>query len=254
MNIVASIVSHNQADLLATLLHDLDHLVFAHPIQLIVTENSTNASSLAVAKASKHFKNGLLQCIHNPKALGFGANHNQAFNHSRLGEGSALDRFFFVLNPDLRLEQDIFDKLSDRLAKDSTLGIIAPEVFTPEGVLDDTARYFPSVPRLAKKLLFNDRGMFPRHDTQLYFPDLIAGMCLGFTARAYKDLGGFDERYFMYYEDADICRRAKKLNYQPAVDPRVSVVHAAQRDSHKDLGMMLTHIGSMIRFLITRAN
>ena len=252
MNIVASVVSHDQADLLATLLQDLDHLAFTHPIKLIVTENSANTSSLAVAKASQHFKNGLLQYVHNPKPLGFGANHNQAFTLSRLGDGDSPRDYFFVLNPDLRIRQDIFSILSAQLAKNSKFGFIAPEVFTPEGAIDDTARYFPSVVRLAKKLFFNDRGEFPRHATQLYFPDFIAGMCLGFTAHAYKALGGFDERYFMYYEDADICRRARKLEYQPAIDPQVSVVHAAQRDSHKNLGMMLTHINSMIRFLMSK--
>ena len=244
MQLAASIVSHDQADLLVDLLNDLDQLNFESPVLIVVTENSSNPNAIAIAKASKLYKGGWMQCIHNQQPLGFGANHNQAF---KLVQDKA--DVFFVLNPDLRINTDVFLGLSKSLFSDPSIGIIAPEVISPNGEKEDNARYFPSIARIVKKTLFNDLGRFPGHPTQLFYPDWVAGMCVGFTKRAYMDLKGFDERYFMYYEDADICRRAHALGYHPAVNPVHSVVHAAQRKSHKNIGLLVRHLSSMLRFL-----
>ena len=247
MRLVASIISHNQAGLLSDLLGDLDKLTFQRPVFFIITENSADPTALTIARASKLFKNGFMQCVHNPQPQGFGANHNQAFK-------LAAERadVFFVLNPDLRVNEDIFSGLSESLTSDATIGIIAPEVVSPSGHLEDNARYFPSIARIVRKLLFRDRGLFPKHPTQVYFPDWMAGMCMGFTKRAYKELKGFDERYFMYYEDADICRRAHALKYRPAVNPSHTVIHAAQRTSHRNFNLLLRHLASMFRFLASK--
>ena len=247
MQLAASIVSHDQAGLLADLLKDLDQLNFENPMLFVVTENSANPSAIAVAKASKLFKDGWMQCIHNPKPLGFGANHNQAFN---LVQTKA--DIFFVLNPDLRINEDIFSGLGESLTINPAIGIIAPQVINPNGMKEDSARYFPSAARITRKILFNDLGRFPGHPSQMYYPDWMAGMCLGFAKHAYTELEGFDERYFMYYEDADICRRAHALGYRPAVNPVHSVVHAAQRKSHKSMGLLLHHLASMLRFLVNK--
>ena len=274
MQLVASIVSHNQAGLLAELLNDLDALTFEKPILFIVTENSANPQSLVIAKSSKLYKNGLLQCVRNPRPLGFGANHNQAFglvygqgnrqadndgNNQVNNHAENQADVFFVLNPDLRIDKDIFSGLSDSLNRDPSIGIIAPEVLNPNGIKEDSARYFPSIARILRKVFFKDLGLFqndpsdPNDRSNMYFPDWIAGMCLGFTKQAYTDLKGFDERYFMYYEDADICRRAHTLGFRPAVNPAYRVVHAAQRTSHKRIGLLFHHLASMLRFLSNKS-
>ena len=70
-----------------------------------------------------------------------------------------------------------------------------------------------------------------------------------FRASAYKRLGGFDERYFLYYEDVDICLRAHRLELKILFCPEVSVIHHAQRASWRNLYHMRWHAMSMMRFL-----
>ena len=74
-------------------------------------------------------------------------------------------------------------------------------------------------------------------------------MFLLFDAAAYRSVGGFDERYFMYLEDADICRRLWSKGRRVLAAPSVSVVHDAQRASSYNLKHMYWHGISMVKFL-----
>jgi N-acetylglucosaminyl-diphospho-decaprenol L-rhamnosyltransferase len=248
--ILCSIVSHAQPKLLARLLADLEALALGDNVRFVVTENTVSSKSLALAKQSRLANTGRLKTIQNQSHLGFGANHNQAFQRASTLFPDFEPQAFIVLNPDLRITQDVINALGSRIAADPSIGILAPEVFTSEGVLDDSARYTPSVRRIVRKALFNDRGMFPRTADQPYEPDIISGMCLAFNVSGYRTLGGFDERYFMYYEDADICVRARASGYRVVMEPALSVIHDAQRQSHRDLRMTLVHIKSMARFFM----
>jgi GT2 family glycosyltransferase len=79
--------------------------------------------------------------------------------------------------------------------------------------------------------------------------DWAAGMFLLFDSAAYRSVGGFDERYFMYLEDADICHRLWAKGRRVIAAPSVSVVHDAQRASRRSLKHMRWHGASMARFL-----
>jgi GT2 family glycosyltransferase len=60
---------------------------------------------------------------------------------------------------------------------------------------------------------------------------------------------GFDEAYFLYYEDVDLCRRLRKRDYRVVYEPRAEVTHAARRASRRDLRLMRHHLASMLRYL-----
>jgi hypothetical protein len=79
-------------------------------------------------------------------------------------------------------------------------------------------------------------------------PDWVAGMFVLFSALAYKKLEGFDENYFLYYEDVDICRRAHLLGLKIICCPEVTIVHHAQRASRKSIRHMCWHLESMRRY------
>jgi GT2 family glycosyltransferase len=73
-------------------------------------------------------------------------------------------------------------------------------------------------------------------------------MFMLFSTEDYKAIGGFDEKFFLYYEDVDICIRLWKSGRSVMVDPDVQVVHDARRTSHKSWRFMRWHVASMIRF------
>jgi GT2 family glycosyltransferase len=84
-----------------------------------------------------------------------------------------------------------------------------------------------------------------------FFPDWVGGMCMVFPVAVFKQLGGFDQRYFLYYEDVDLCGRLKLSGYHAVVCPQATVIHHAHRSSHRQLKYLRWHLASMLRFFLS---
>ena len=103
---------------------------------------------------------------------------------------------------------------------------------------------------LGKKLLGKYHGkqeMYCKQD--MCYPDWVAGMCMGFRQDVFRMLGGFDEAYFLYYEDVDLCSRVWLSGKKVCVQQQYQVIHQAQRESHRNLRYMKWHVSSILRFL-----
>jgi GT2 family glycosyltransferase len=227
-----SIVSHGQGALARRLLEDLKQYC-SDSIEVLLTENIPEADSAAGASDR-------IERVRNSSPRGFGANHNEAFRRSR---GSR----FCVLNPDVRLASDPFPALLKELESNTT-GVVAPLIVNSSGDIEDSARRFPTPLGLLRKAL----GRAPALDYPLtqdtYSPDWIAGMFMLFRRDAFERVSGFDERYFLYYEDIDLCARLRLAGYDVRVVPRVRAVHDAQRRSHRDPMHLAWHVASILRF------
>jgi len=238
-SITASIVSHGQAELVATLLSDLqDHCPGLSKV--VVTLNVEEPLPFDAGRCPfsvEIVKNGI------PK--GFAANHNEAFK-------LAQTDYFCVLNPDVRLTGDPFPPLLAQL-KDSTVGVAAPLIKSPDGSIEDSARRFPTPARILKRSLFGARGLEYEIGSAPLFPDWIAGMFMLFRSAVFGAAGGFDERYFLYCEDVDICWCMRRSGLRAVLVPEVSVIHDARRRSHRDLRYLAWHVTSMLRFFGRRA-
>ena len=230
-----SIVSHGQRDLVGALFGDLARLKLDSEILLTLNLPEPEPPPSAMP----------LRVIRNSVPKGFGANHNSAFD---LAQGE----YFCVLNPDVRVAADIFTPLIGELRKQPRLGLIAPKVITPAGELEDSARRFPTMGSLALKSLGIDRRL-AFAESALAYPDWIAGMFMLFPRSVFREAGGFDPGYFLYYEDADLCARLRKLGYDVGYCPAVSIVHDARRTSRRSLRYLRWHLQSMLRFLTRRA-
>jgi N-acetylglucosaminyl-diphospho-decaprenol L-rhamnosyltransferase len=231
--ITVSIVSHGHGGMISSLIDQLHRC--PEVSQIVLTLNIPEKMVLPYSEK--------VLLIHNDTPKGFGANHNFAFT-------KLTQDYFCVLNPDIELLNNPFNPLMNMLMKDKTSGIVAPAIMNSLGKLEDSARYFPTLISLLKKFLFNDEGKFPIKDNELpAYPEWVAGMFMLFSRNSFSVVGGFDERYFLYYEDVDICRRLKNHGYVIALLPFVHVIHMAQRASRKNLYHMRLHISSALRFL-----
>lgn len=229
-----SIVSHGQGELVRLVLEDLRRLAVPD-LSLILTLNIPEDESWIPQDDELP-----VQIIRNTRPLGFGANHNQAFAQSD-------SEIFVVANPDLRLTDASFATLSLGLA-DTRVAACAPLVFGPDGTVQDSARRFPSLTKLARRALLRQREAdYPPDATTEV--DWVAGMLVLFRSYAFRQIGGFDERYFMYLEDADICRRLQAAGWKVLYQPCATVVHDARRNSHRSLRHLSWHVRSMARFL-----
>ena len=228
-------VSHGQANLIRDLLSDFSALS-CPDFEVIVTLNLPEDDALYMGFDVP------LKIIKNISPKGFGANHNAAFLAS---EGL----FFAVVNPDIRFHSlNVFELLSPFSAK--IAAAVAPLVYSPSGTTEDSARRFPTFFRLLKRFVLRHREPDYAPGNAPLLVDWVAGMFVVFRKDVFRSLGGFDDRrFFMYMEDVDICRRIKEAGFNVLLNPKVSVVHMAQRASHKNLKHMRWHVVSAFRYL-----
>lgn len=238
-----SVVSHGQGDLIRNLLADLDAHCRGSALRVTVTVNVPEQSEVDPGQYS--FPVAVLR---NTRPKGFGSNHNAAFRH---GQASGGADYFCVINPDVRIDHDVFIPLLDVLGAHPEVGVIAPRVTSPEGVTEDSARPFPHPWTPVRRALFGGSKQDSISGSRQFCPDWVAGMFMLFRSDLYERLGGFDERYFLYYEDVDICGRVWLSGSKVTVEPSVTIVHAARRDSHRKLRYLLWHARGVLRFFIS---
>lgn len=238
VHISISIVSHGQIGLIQNLLTDLQRIypTKGGAMEVILTLNLPE--TLPFAENDFPFS---IKLICNPRPLGFGANHNQAFCQ-------ASGQFFAVVNPDIRLDANPFPVLLACLSHEKTIGLVAPVVLSPAGQVEDSARKFPTPFKILCKAFGYCRGSDYHPTSESILPEWIGGMFMLFRRSVFQQLGGFDERYFLYYEDVDLCARLRLAGYRVMLSPHAQVVHHAQRSSHRHLRYLKWHLASMMRF------
>lgn len=230
--ITVSVVSHAQGGLAARLLRDLASLGRAD-CQVILTVNVPEAIAPGTGA----------ELIHNGEPRGFGANHNAAFRRAK-GD------YFCVLNPDIRLPRDPFPALLEEL-REPSVGVVAPRITDPAGRTEDSVRRFPTFGSLVRKLLGARPGAEYSLDNGPLPVDWVGGMFMLFRRDAFERVRGFDERFFLYYEDVDICRRLHGAGFRVVATPRAQAIHEAQRASRRNPRYMAMHARSMLRYLTT---
>jgi N-acetylglucosaminyl-diphospho-decaprenol L-rhamnosyltransferase len=235
--ITVSVVSHGDSAKIRLLLTSLQiHEKDTKRFQIILTDN--------LEKDLPDFDPSpwaSLNILRNPAPLGFAHNHNNAF---QIAQG----KWFAIINPDLVFEQPVFGRLLDRFHTDPN-AILAPQVVNEIGHVQDSFRKLPTPFEIIQRRLpgYTFEALQP-DDNGLIHPDWIAGMFLFMSHEVYRQLGGMNERYRLYFEDVDLCTRARLADMKIIVDTQVSVRHDAKRSSRKKLYYLLLHTQSALRF------
>ena len=236
--VTLSVVSHGQIGLVNQLLQDLAADV-APGLRVILTRNIAEAEPIVPPGWRHH-----LVVIDNRSPRGFGANHNAAFRRS-------ATEVFCVVNPDIRLRGDPLPPLLAALEQPG-LALVGPRVCGPDGRVEDSARKFPTLGRLLFKALAGAAGPDYPLDRGVIEVDWVAGMFMAIRREAFAAVDGFDERFFLYYEDVDLCRRLRSKGYAVAFNPATVVVHDARRASRRDPRLMRIHAASALRYLLRK--
>lgn len=233
--ICISIISHNHGTLLNRLLTQLQE--FSDISQIILTLNTSE--KIKIPDTSN------LSIYRNKTPKGFATNHNTAFKHCN-------QPYFCVLNPDIEFINTPFPRLLQAIEKQHA-ALIAPKILSANFHEEDSIRTFPNIRSLMFKLLHGVEGRYEKanNNQTILYPDWIAGMFMLFRSSDFAEINGFDERYFLYYEDVDICARLRKANKIIIADLNATAIHHAQRTSRTNLRYMRWHLASMIRYLWT---
>lgn len=225
--LVVSIVSHGHGPLVQRLLLQMGRMSGATVARVVLTQNLPEPSPLPPPGGWPF----MLQVVRNPVPLGFGDNHNRAL-------AGAREPFVCVLNPDVVLLEgaDPFAALV-RFAARPGVGCAYPEQVSPHGERQDSERECPTPMALWR------RRVLHRPDSRT---DWVNAACLVLPQPVWQRLGGFDEAYFMYCEDVDLCLRLRLAGLALVRAP-AQVVHAGQRASHRRWAHLRWHVQSLLR-------
>jgi N-acetylglucosaminyl-diphospho-decaprenol L-rhamnosyltransferase len=232
-----SVVSHGHGATVTRILGDLHQQLAATPHEFILTLNAgEDGAFVAVLPESLRQR---LHVIRNSSARGFGANHNAALRDREAD-------FVLIADPDLAAPTPVFSGLETALA-DPRSGIVAPLAITPAGIPEDNGRAIVTPLSLIRRRL---RGRHHDACPMGLGPmrvDWLAGLCLALRAETFKQLGGFDERYYMYCEDVDLGLRARALGLEVLLLSDLSVIHRARRRTLRNAQHLRWHIASLLR-------
>lgn len=229
-----SVVSHGHLDSVRGLLEDSRRHLDPSRYELIVTLNIDEPhGDLA------QLWPGQLRVIRNLRPRGFGANHNAALR-------AASGRCVAAIDPDLRLRGNPFPALSAALASPGT-GIVSTRVIDEHDAAADNARPVPTLRRLLGRRLGDRAGLYPLDLDRQIAVDWVAGLFMAMRADTFQHLGGFDERFFLYCEDVDLCLRCWNSGLSVQVIPAAVVVHPARRRSLRTWQHFRWHCLSLAR-------
>lgn len=226
--LVVSVVSHAHGAQVSALLWQLAHLCGASVTRVVLTVNTPeNQMPPPAPEGGWPF---VLEVVRNTKPQGFAANHNQAL-------AGAPERFVCVLNPDVVLLPDAGDVLAQLcdVAQRPDAGIAYPIQVDAKGVQQDSQRELPGPASLLRRRLL---GRVERRT------DWVNGACIVLPTQVWRAVEGFDQRFFMYCEDVDLCLRVQLAGRRLVAAP-VRIVHAGQRASGRQWMHLKWHLQSL---------
>ncbi len=193
----------------------------ADRLKILVVDNHSDDDSAGILRVrlAAHPDVQLLESAVN---AGFGAGNALAIRRIETP-------FLMVINPDNELSPDALEIMLSRMDADPKIGIVAPKLVHEDGSVRDSSRSFPGIKDVVAKRT-PLRSLFPRSlDRYLQASespdreratDWVVGACMLMRTDVYKQIGGFDERFFLFFEDIDLCRRmwdaGWKVVYCPA--------------------------------------
>lgn len=224
-------------------------LLYAGAKTIYIVDNSPvdKLSALCQLDACVRYK-------HFPENLGFGVANNWAMKQAR-EEGCA---YHFVVNPDIYYDKDVVAPMIDYLEAHPMVGELMPRILSPDGSKQHLPKLIPSplmlLQRQLSRIWMNGGGkwmerfeMRAMRDDRVYEIGQASGCFVALRMKSYEKCGGFDPRYFLYFEDADLCRNIHK-HYVTAYFPMVSVYHEYGRAASKNMRHFMYFLSSCVKY------
>jgi GT2 family glycosyltransferase len=232
-SVTVSVVSHAQGMWVWPLLQDLDRHCGAAIARVIVTCNVPEP--LPFAPGDFGFP---VDVIANARPKGFGANHNQAF-------ARCASDWFLIINPDVRIASDVLGALLARATECDA--ILAPQEVNAAGARLDSVRGPITPLELLRRRVLRRPSAPPERG------GWVKGMFMLARSDALRQVRGFDPRFFLYGEDADLCARLMLAGWRVVHVPQVSVTHGWQGRSRRSWRHLRWHVASLVRMWFSGA-
>ncbi|WP_020404386.1 glycosyltransferase [Gracilimonas tropica] len=226
IDISVVIVNYKVKEYIANLLNSLERSSDGLSLEIFVVDNASGDNSVSYLK--KRFPN--VHYIQNDENIGFGKANNQAISQAK-------GQYTLIINPDTLVSEDTLTTLFDHMEKHEECGACGCKILNPDGTFaPESRRSVPTIWSAACKV-FGLNSLFPKsklfgkyylswlgEDEPSKVP-VLSGSFMFWRTEVLQKLGGFDERFFMYGEDIDLCYRIQKTGYHIDYVPDTSIIH-----------------------------
>lgn len=253
-DITVSIVTYKtqENDLLKVIHSFLDTKL---SVKLFISDNSPNNS---IKNIIDKLNDSRIEYIFNNYNGGYGYGHNKVLN--KIEKNS---KYHVISNSDIYFEKGVLEELYNYMENNKTIGNVMPMVKYPSGEIQYLCKRDPRLKDLFlrrfcpfKEVVQKNNFYYEMRDKN-YFNimevPLLSGCFMFLRTSFFIEIKGFDERFFMYMEDFDLCRRLRNIS-RLVYYPKVEIVHNHAKESYKSWKMTWIHIKSAIKYFIKYRN
>jgi N-acetylglucosaminyl-diphospho-decaprenol L-rhamnosyltransferase len=210
-------------------------------MEILIVDNHSENDSIGFLRNTFGTEEKV-RILETPKNIGYGQGNALAIRQ-------AQGRFLLIINPDNELEPGGIETMVNAMEADQRIGILGPKLIHEDGTIRDSYRTFPTVADIFIKRTFLRRffpermGRYLQHHldhSHTQDVDWLAGACLLMRKDLYERLGGFDPRFFLFFEDTDLCRRCRVAGKRVVYFPEVTATDRKHRLSEGGFFSLLT--------------
>lgn len=245
LDVLIGVVTYNSRDVIKETILSVLKYTNGINFKMVIYDNYSTDDTLSVVESVKTKR---IEIVRGKRNNGFGYGNNRIFNGTKA-------KYYLALNPDIRIRSNVIKKIFDYMEENKSIGMISPKVCYPNGELqylckkDPTVfdlfirRFIPGVLKKCFQKRYDDFEMkYTNYDHAFLIP-YVTGCFMFFREEIFSQIGGFDEKFFLYLEDADISRRANAV--APCIYfPDETVYHLWGRGSHRSIRKMFITIQS----------
>lgn len=234
MKVSIILVNYNGLDVLPECLHSLKQFIPQQEHEIIIVDNASSDGSQEYIKS--YFPEYIL--VQLPENRGFGSGNNAG---ARIARGE----FLFFLNTDTVLTSNILPHLIELMITDQKIGIIGTKLLNPDGSFQisfaskisflgefKTMKMYKAAKKSQQLKLISEKYQ------QITEVDIVVGASFFMRANLFNQLGGFDEKFFMYFEESDLCQRTQNQGYKVIYTPQASLIHIRGHSVKKNANPM----------------
>lgn len=227
------ILSYNTRELIIRCLTSIEKQLKSFDYEIIIVDNNSYDDSVNVIRES--FPK--VKLIESKKNLGFAGGCNLAAKRAK-GE------YLLFLNSDTELRENTPEKLLRVFAKFPEAGVVGGMLENADGTLQRSSGSFYTLRKVFIMLFGGDKAEIKRfNDNAIRKVDWVSGGCLMISQPLFNALNGYDEHFFMYVEDVELCFRVHKAKRAVYIDPSSIVMHVGQGSSDKTFAIINIYTG-----------